>query len=208
MQKKLREVGILVTQDPYNCTHLAAPCMVRTQKFLCALASGATILSSDFIDVCLETGEMPPVEKYLLRDVLNEKRFRLKLKDAVRRAKVNSRRLLQDVAVCCTAEITNGPDTFKAIVEANGGTFFVYRGRGGFVLKRDGNEDEEEHHEEPIYLLSGVKPEEKRLWPRFEQMARDGGMVPRIVVTEWLLDTAMSQDIKWDDGYLTINALA
>lgn len=202
-------MGILVTQDPYNCTHLAAPSMVRTQKFLCALASGATIVSSDFIDVCLESGEMPPVDKYLLRDASNEKRFKLKLKDAVRRAKFNSRRLLQDVAVCCTADIINGPETFRAIVEVNGGTFFVYRGRGGFVLKRDEEEDEEAHHEEePIYLLSGLKPDEKKLWPKFEQMARDGGMVPRIVVTEWLLDTAMSQEIKWDDSYLTINALA
>jgi hypothetical protein len=183
--------------------------MVRTQKFLCALASGATIVSSDFIDVCLESGEMPPVEKYLLKDTPNEKRFQLKLKDAVRRAKFNSRRLLQDIAVCCTADIVNGADTFRAIVEANGGTFYVYRGRGGFVLKRDDNEVEGEHHEEePIYLLSGIKPDEKKLWPKFEQMARDGGMVPRIVVTEWLLDTAMSQEIKWDDSYLTINAIA
>ncbi len=200
-------MGILVTQDPYNCTHLAAPCMVRTQKFLCALASGATILSSDFIDVCLESGEMPPVEKYLLKDAPNEKRFKLKLKDAVKRAKFNSRRLLQDVAVCCTADIANGPETFRAIVEANGGIFYVYRGRGGFVLKRDENEEDEDHHEnEPIYLLSGLKPDEKKVWPKFEQMARDGGMVPRIVLTEWLLDTAMSQEIKWDDNYLTINA--
>jgi hypothetical protein len=152
---------------------------------------------------------MPAVEKYLLKDAANEKRFKLKLKDAVRRAKFNSRRLLQDVAVCCTADIVNGPDTFRAIVEANGGIFYVYRGRGGFVLKRDEGEGEEEQHEnEPIYLLSGLKPEEKKVWLKFEQMARDGGMVPRIVLTEWLLDTAMSQEIKWDDNYLTINAAA
>ncbi len=197
-------MGILVTQDPYSCTHLAAPYMVRTQKFLCALASGATILSSDFIDTCLEHGEMPAVEDFFLRDTTNEKRFKLKLKDAVKRAKINSRRLLEDVAVCCTAEINNGPETFKAIVEANGGTFYVYRGRGSFVVKNDGDEDDET---EPIYLLSGTQPEEKKLWPKFEKMARDGGMVPRIVVTEWLLDTAMSQEMKWDDNYLTVNAL-
>jgi hypothetical protein len=180
--------------------------MVRTQKFLCALASGAVIVSSDFIDVCLENGEMPPVEQYLLKDAANEKRFKLKLKDAVKRARFNERRLLQDVAVCCTPDIINGPDTFRAIVEANGGIFYVYRGRGGFVLKKGENETEDRPENEPIYLLSGVKPDEKKLWPKFEQMARDGGMVPRIVLTEWLLDTAMSQEIKWHDRYLTINA--
>ena len=199
-------MGILVTQDPYNCTHLAAPAMVRTQKFLTALASGATILSSDFIDTCVQNGEMPPPERFVLKDTSNEKRFGLKLKDAVRRAKNNNRCLLQDIAVCCTAQIINGPDTFKAIVEANGGSFYVYRGRGGFVLKKD-DDEEIEPSNEPLYLLSGVRPEERLLWPKFEQMARDGGMEPRIVITEWLLDTAMSQEVKWDNRYLTANAL-
>jgi Regulator of Ty1 transposition protein 107 BRCT domain len=179
--------------------------MVRTQKFLCALASGATILSSEFIDTCLEEGEVAPVEQFLLKDSDNEKRFKLKLKDAVKRAKINKRRLLQDVAICCTSDINNGPNTFKAIVESNGGTFYVYRGRGGFVLKKDSDED---IIDEPLYLLSGVKPEEKKLWPKFEEMARAGGMQPRIVVTEWLLDTAMSQEMRWDESYLTTNALA
>lgn len=206
-QKKLRQLGILVTQDPYNCTHLAAPAMVRTQKFLCALASGATIVSTEFIDTCLATGEIPPEHDFLLRDTPNENKFNLKLKDAVKRAKQNDRCLLKDVAVCCTAQINNGPETFRAIVEANGGTFYVYKGRGGFVLKKDHEDDVVEASDEPIYLLSGNKPDERVLWPKFEQMARDGGMEPRIVITEWLLDTAMRQEIQWDEGYLTRTAL-
>jgi hypothetical protein len=206
MQKKLREMGILVTQDPYNCTHLAAPYIVRTQKFLTALACGATILSSDFIDACLKDGEIPPPEDFLLKDAENEKRFRLKLKDAVSRAKKLQRHLLQDIAVCCTAQINNGPDTYKAIVEANGGSFYVYRGRGGFVLQKDEDEVVEPSHE-PLYLLSGVRPEEKALWPKFAEMAKQGGMEPRIVISEWLLDTAMAQELKWDSKYLVVNAI-
>jgi len=41
--------------------------MVRTQKFLCALASGPTIVSTDFIDTCIKDGEMPEVEDFLLK---------------------------------------------------------------------------------------------------------------------------------------------
>src|SRR5438045_6111254 len=111
-------MGILVSQDPYSCTHLAAPCIVRTQKFLTALASRATILSSDFIDACLKHGQIPPPEQYLLKDMENEKKFGLKLKDSVKRAKANKRRLLQDIAICCTAHIRNGQEPYKAIVEA------------------------------------------------------------------------------------------
>jgi hypothetical protein len=196
-------LGILITQDPSSCDYLAAPAIVRTQKFLCALATGATIVSSDFVDICIDDGRIPPIEKFLLKDTANEKRFKLKLKDVARRAKVNAHKLLEDVAICCTADIVNGPETYKAIAEANGAIFYVYRGRGGFVLQKSVGEDDD--YVEPVYLLSGTKPEEKNLWPKFEKMASDGGLEPRIVVTDWLLDSAMSQEIKWDNSYLVAN---
>lgn len=135
---------------------------------------------------------------------MNEKKFGVKLNDAVKRAKDNKRHLLHGVAVYCTEGIANGPDTFKSIVESNGGMFYVYRGRGGALIKPSESDDDDD--QEPVYLLSGLKPDERRLWPRFEQMAKEGNMEPRIVVTEWLLDTAMSQSIKWDRHYLAVNA--
>lgn len=198
-KKKLRELGILVTQDPTICDYLAAPAIVRTQKFLCALAAGAPILSSHFVDTCIDDGEIPPVEKFLLKDTVNEKRFKLKLKDVIRRAKASAHRLLDDIAICCTPDIVNGHETYKAIAEANGAKFYLYRGRGGFVLQKSAGEEADL---ESVYLISGTKPEERKLWPKFEKMASDGGLQPRIVVADWLLDSAMSQEIKWDDSYL------
>lgn len=178
---------------------MAAPAMVRTKKFLTALAFGPVVLSTDFIDACMEADEIPRTKDYLLKDEKNEEKFNIKLKDALARAKKHPKRLLDGVVIYCTETIPNGPDTYKAIVEANGGHFAIYRGRGGTVIKPT---DEEEEEEEPVYLLSGPKAEEKRLWPKFEQMARDGKMEPRVVITEWLLDTAMSQEIRWDESYL------
>lgn len=174
--------------------------MVRTQKFLCAIAAGPAVLSSEFIDYCIDKGEMPPIDKYLLEDKDNEKRFNLKLKDVVNRAKKNNRRLLRGVAVYCTADIANGPETYKAIVEANGGTLTIYRARGGSTITPVALENGQ--RQEAVYLLTSMKAEEKRLWPKFAAMARVGGMDPKIVHTEWLLDTAMAQEIKWDDSYL------
>ena len=190
-----------MTQDPKACTHLAAPSIVRTKKFLCALAgSGPMIISSDFIDACLESGLIPDVETFLLNDKANEKRFGLNLEDVIKRAQSNRGKLLKGVVVYCTSDILNGPDTYKDIVEANGATFHVFRARGGATIKPSGPESDEEG--EPVYLLSGTKAEEKRLWPRFEKMAEQGGMEPRIVQTEWLLDTAMAQELRWDPKYL------
>lgn len=204
MKKKLRELGILVVHDATNCTHLAAPAMVRTQKFLCALANGPIIVSTDYIDTCIQKGALPNVDEFLLKDEDNEKKFKLKLKDVVARAKANKRNLLRRVVIYCTVDIPNGPDTFKAIVESNGGQFHLYRGRGGAQIKPTKPEEDDEEPE-PVYLITGPRPEERRLWPKFVEMAENGNMIPRIVHTEWLLDVAMSQQLKWSDKYLAVN---
>ncbi len=172
--------------------------MVRTQKFLCALASGPTIVSSDFIDTCIKKKELPRTADFLLKDHENEKKFGLKLKDVVARAKANKRSLLRRVPIYCTGQIQNGPGTYKAIVEANGGTFALYSGRP--IIKKTSAE-EDDGPAEPVYLLTGQTPDEKKLWHKFEEMARDGNMIPRVVEAEWLLDVAMSQQHKWHDKY-------
>ena len=191
-----------MVQDALSCTHLAAPAMVRTQKFLCALASGPTIVSSDFIDACIKKQEMPKVEDFVLIDKENEKKFGLKLKDVLARAKANKRILLRRVPIYCTKDIPNGPETYRAIVESNGGTFAVYTGRP--TIKKT-NPEEDEGPAEPVYLITGHKPIERQLWPKFAEMANEGNMIPRIVTTEWLLDVAMFQKQKWDKKYLAEN---
>ncbi|RDL42012.1 BRCT protein [Venustampulla echinocandica] len=198
-KKKLRELGIQIVQDPKKCTHLAAPAMVRTKKFLCALAMGPTIVRSDFIDACIKTGEVPDAEDFNLKDSDNEKKFKLKLKDVGRRAKANKRSLLKRVPIYCTQDIPNGPETYEDIVKANGGIFAIYNGKP--TIKKT-NPAEDEIGPEPVYLITGQKPTERKLWPSFAAMARDGNMLPRIVTTDWILDVAMAQQQKWDDSYL------
>jgi hypothetical protein len=190
--------------DPNNCTHVAAPAMVRTQKFLCALASGPTILSADFIDACIERKTAPDTKEYVLKDNENEKKFGLKLRDAVARAKTNKKSLLRQVPIYCTAEVPNGPSTYQSIVQANGGTVAIYRGRP--VIKKTSPE-EDDGPAEPVYLITGQKPSERQLWKKFSDMAKEGNMIPRIVETEWILDVAMSQQLKWNDRYLTESKL-
>lgn len=197
--KKLRQAGVLITLNTWQCTHLAAPSMVRTKKFLCALASAPIIVSTEFIDACLRLNSIPDVNDYLLNDVENERKFGVKLKEALARAKANKHGLLKDVLVYCTDTVPNKPETYKDIVEANGGTFSLYRGRSLF---KKTNRNDDEISAEPVYLLSGTSKVEKDLWPKFIQMTRDGNMIPRIVETEWILDTAMSQQNKWDKKYL------
>lgn len=175
--------------------------MVRTQKFLCALATGPIIVSSEFIDACIRDGKLPDTKKFLLQDPESEKKFKMKLQDAITRANANKRGLLRSVPVYCTAEIPNGPETYKSIVESNGGIFSIYRARGGSTIKPT-KPEEDDGPPEPVYLLTGTRPEERKLWDRFAEMAKAGNMIPRIVVHEWLLDVAMTQQLKWDEKYL------
>jgi len=195
----MRELGILITQDPLTCTHLAAPNLVRTKKFLCALASGPSVISTDFIDTCVKEGELQEADEFLLKDAAKEKEFSVKLKDVVARAKANKRSLLRRVPIYATKDVPNGSDTYKAIVEANGGTFGVYTGKP--TIKKVNPEDDE-GPAEPVYLITGMRPDEKALWPKFTEMALEGNMIPRIVDTEWLLDVALSQQQKWKESYL------
>lgn len=195
-QTKLKELGIQVITDPNACNFLAAPAMVRTQKFLCALANGVTILNSEFIDTCVTSSTVPDPSDFILVDKAAERRFGVVLADAVARAKANRRRLLAGVAVYCTEGIPNGGDTYRSIVESNGGEFAVYRGRRGVLKKREEGDVEE------VYLLTGLSKKDKALWSGFSKMASEAGHKARVVLTDWLLDTAMAQEIKWKDAYL------
>lgn len=206
LQRKLRDLGILVVQDPSNCTHLAAPSMIRTQKFVTALAYAPVVVSSEFLDYCVEKGEVPPAEKYHLQDPETEGRLGIKLKDSLANAKRNERRLLSGISVYCTPNVHGGVETYKAIVEANGGNCMPFRARHGALTSKNtaaanNGVEEKDHGSQYVYLLSGDTREDTKLWPKFRHMAQENGLVARIVKTEWILDVAMSQELRWQDDY-------
>ncbi|MCJ1475932.1 hypothetical protein MMC13_004596 [Lambiella insularis] len=205
---RLRELGIQITLDYKNCTHLAAPKILRTQKFICAIAHSPMVLSTAFIDACIEQTKHVRPEDYRLNDLEGESRHRLTLAGVTARANANKGHLLRGQNIYCTEHIYGGFDTYKSIVEVNGGRCLLYRARAGSVTTgRVGacnGVDEDEHVEEPeyIYLISGPKPEEQRLWPKFRQMVEAIGKLPRIVRTDWMLDLALSQQApQWNESY-------
>lgn len=178
---------------------------MRTVKFLCALARGPTVISSSFIDKVLESGKVPPVEDFILKDKEAEKRYDVKLNLSVGRAKANRGKLLWGVPIYCTEKIRNGPDSYKAIAEANGAIFKIYRARSGTTIKPTTAEEDGYAPREPVYLISSVNPDEKQMWSRFRDMAEKGNMEPRVVAPDWLLDVAMAQQVRFDEKFLVEN---
>lgn len=60
---------------------------------------------------------------------------------------------------------------------------------------------DEDPSRKEIYLLSGVAPDQLKVWPKFCQMVESIGKTPRIVRVDWLLDIAMSQELRTADEY-------
>lgn len=178
---------------------------MRTVKFLVALARGATVISSDFITHVLEHGEVPSPDDFILKDTEMEKKYDIKLSRSVCRAKANNRKLLLDVGVFCTDKIRNGPESYRAVADANGAIFKIYRARSGTTLKPTTAEEDGFRPPEPVYLLSSSSPEEKLMWPRFKEMAEKAHMEPRVVAPDWLLDVAMAQEVRFNKKFLVEN---
>ncbi|KAI0169341.1 BRCT-containing protein [Hypoxylon sp. FL1284] len=206
-RKKLRELGIAVVMDGQPCDYLVAPSLVRTVKFLRNLSKGVTVVSSNWIEECLDTKQMHKPEDYVLKDKENEKKFGITLAKSVRQARVNDGKLLWHTPIYCTASIKNGPDGYRAIAEANGAIFMMYSARSGTTI-RPTRPEEDDGGPDPVYLLSNSSPEEKKLWPKFTDMARKGNMEPRIVAADWLLDVVMKQEVFFDDKYLVTKFFA
>jgi Regulator of Ty1 transposition protein 107 BRCT domain len=195
----LRNLGIIVTQDPSRATHLAAPSILRTHKFVSALAYAPTVLSTDFIDKCLEKDEFLEPNGFLLQDKANEKRFHMTLAESQKRAKENRNKLFQGRTIYCVENINGGFDTFKSIIEANGGQCNMYRGRPGTMVpsRRPDSETSttEDDAEAEVLLISGPDKEQARIWSRFRQMAEGSRKVPKIIQSDWLLESAMAQKV-------------
>lgn len=205
-QTRLREMGILVVTDHASCTHLASPRIVRTEKFICALAHAPIILSTNFIEDCLSSNSFLDPKNYLLKDSEYETKTDYKLSDALIRAKENKGRLLRGYSIYVTEAVHGGFDTYKSIIEVNGGKCLMYRARAGSTASlRTGLEEDTDGSEssqpEYVYLVSGTSHDEAKLWPKFRQMVAGSGKNARVVRNDWLLNTALSQQHQWRDYY-------
>ena len=162
------------------------------------MAYAPLVISTDFIDACLKQDELLDPEKYILKDKANEKKFHLSLADSRIRAEKNANKLLQDRSIYCTELFSSGGfDTFKSIVEANGGRCLLWKARKGTTVPSGRAESEvstDEEADNEVYLLSDDSG--KALWSRFREMVEGSRKVPKIVKTDWILETAMSQQLR------------
>ncbi|KAI5310782.1 hypothetical protein KEM55_002143, partial [Ascosphaera atra] len=199
-KRVLKNLGVQVVSDPKKCTHVAAPSILRTPKFLNAIAYAPQILSDKFIEQCVEQEKLLDANKFKLSDGANEARYNISMANVRKRAQKNKNHLMDGMTVYCVENIQGGFDVFKSIVETNGGQCLMYRGRPGApaaTLRREKSESGEDE----VFLLSGDSAAQKKVWKKFREQVRHADKVPRIVRVDWLLESVMAQEMRWKEKW-------
>jgi hypothetical protein len=201
---------LFITEDWKKVDLICAPKIVRTKKFVSALACGPTVLASSYLDYALKHSKLPPTEKHLLHNREFEEQHGFRLVESVGRARQNRGRLLRDWTIFCTDKVTGGYETFKDIIAANGGKCQLWKGRTTTISAskrsidksdKEVSQNQEEDEGDVLYLISEPKKEEFPLWEKFRDLAKKHDMTPRIVTTEWLLFVAMAQYVHWNPAW-------
>jgi hypothetical protein len=205
----LRELGLFITDDFKRVDLLCAPSVVRTKKFVAAMACGPTLVSSSYLDYAIKNKRLPPPEKHPLVALEFEKEHGFKMTEAVQRAKQNKRRLLKDWTIYCTPKIAGGVDTYRDIIEANGGKCLDWKGKTTAIASKrlvnnsagEESQNQKEDEGDVLYLISDPDKKEFASWSKFRELAAKHDMIPRIVKTEWLLIIAMAQYVHWKEEW-------
>ncbi|KAK6363613.1 hypothetical protein TWF730_001037 [Orbilia blumenaviensis] len=195
-KRALREIGIQCIENPdAHVTHVCAPRVVRTEKFVCALARAPTIVNSSWVDECLKQKTIVDTKSYLLKDAEGEKKLKINLKESLERARENEGKLLEGLTVYVTPNVSPGFATFKKIVEANAGSAVLFKAvkRGGIAPNKESSITKK------LVLLSAS--EDEKLWAGFKRMAKESGWDPLVYSTDWLLDAAMTQKLVWGNKF-------
>ncbi|KAK7057115.1 hypothetical protein R3P38DRAFT_1161363 [Favolaschia claudopus] len=119
--KTLSKLGVTTASNGSDCTHLVAQNLIRTEKLLCALASGAFILSDKWAIESAEANKLLPESNYILRDKTNEKKWNFRLADAIERVKEVRGKLFEGKTFYVTSKVSIDRKLLKTVVGAQGG---------------------------------------------------------------------------------------
>lgn len=187
-----------------HCTHLAAPHILRTEKFLCALAYAPTVVSLKWVYDSLEkdtvlgmsllTRLTSDPKLYPLRDSENEKKYQFSLDESVSRARDNHGQLFKNYQVYISNSLSVHSALLR-IVEANSGEARVVsstiKGRAR-IMRTD--------YVRPVnqILICDPTAEDQGLRNKFQEEVRAGNLIAGIYTPEWILRSVLRQKIAED----------
>ncbi|KAF9499450.1 hypothetical protein BDN71DRAFT_1442113 [Pleurotus eryngii] len=175
--RRLVTLGVKIVEKASECTHLLAPHLVRTEKFLCAIAANAFILKSEWATASAAANELLPEEAYFLQDDANERKYNVKLSDVLLRAKSNQGQLFTKKTFHVTPKVSIDLKLLRNVIVANGGQMTTQA-----PTSRTFNKENK-------YLISC--PEDASVWRPIAQHRP-------VYTTELVLSGALKQEVDWD----------
>ncbi|KAF9263292.1 hypothetical protein L218DRAFT_340370 [Marasmius fiardii PR-910] len=186
VSKVLFKLGVkmALAHKPWDCTHLVVKSLVRTEKFLCAVAVGAHIVSEKWATDSANARKLLPEEKYILRDPDGERKYEMNLKRSLERArkgKESNKRLLEHHIFYVTNKVQADTKMLKNVITACGGQFTSQPPTPRII----------ETKPELRHVISCA--EDAGIWHPIAQKGH------KIYTQELLLTGVLRQEIEWDN---------
>lgn len=137
------KLGGKFTTKPSECTHLVARSIVRTEKFLCAMAVASRVVSVNWVEMCIakkmilrtysyndlllssvsDTEFMcnAAADSFTLKDPTSEQKFGFKLSQALKRANEKKGNLFEGKTFYVTPKVQVDTKLMKNVITLGGG---------------------------------------------------------------------------------------
>ncbi|KAK6326456.1 hypothetical protein J4Q44_G00021010 [Coregonus suidteri] len=119
--KVVSRLGGSLAKGVADMTHLVTDRVRRTVKFLCAVARGVPVVTTDWLEKCGKLGRFLPTDRYLVKDREQENKFSFCLEESLRTA--STQPLLQGYEVHVTRSVLPEPAQMKDIITCSGARF-------------------------------------------------------------------------------------
>ncbi|XP_071239564.1 mediator of DNA damage checkpoint protein 1-like isoform X2 [Salvelinus alpinus] len=119
--KVVSRLGGSLAKGVADMTHLVTDRIRRTVKFLCAVARGVPVVTTDWLDKCGKVSSFLPTDRYLVKDREQENKFSFCLEESLRTASIQP--LLQGYEVHVTRSVLPQPAQMKDIIVCSGARF-------------------------------------------------------------------------------------
>jgi len=190
-EKALAKLGARVGVKPDECTHLVVKTLARTEKLLCAMAVAPAIVTENWVRDSIAVKKLLPTDKYALVDPASEKKWKFKLKDALKRAKAKKGRLFAGKIFYVTNKVPLDKKLLKNVVSAHGGQL---RQQNPTVRALSGNESGHQ-----CFVISC--PEDASIWRPIAEAGHS------IYSHELILSAALTQEIHLDAEGVRVDTL-
>jgi len=121
-KRKLKSIGVKVTDDKDNFNVLILGRFIRSVKFLLAVSKGISIVSIDWVFDCAADGKALPPDDYLIDDETTKSNFDFPLSKTLEKVRRSDRDLLRDYTFWIPNNIKPSHDDLKTLIESMKGT--------------------------------------------------------------------------------------